>query len=244
MLESFSRSRVTLLDFMRMDISPKDLLKKNAALQALNYLPKDGIIGVGTGSTVHYFIEALAVSSLRSQIEAAVPSSIDTLNKLKKFNIPVMDLNPAGELEVYIDGADSVDKNLRLLKGGGGAQTREKIIAACSKKFICIADDSKYCSLLNCDHIPISIEVIPLSRSYVAREIVKIKGVPVYREGIVTDNGNVILDVYQLDMTDPVRLEEKLNNITGVVCHGLFAKRRADLLLLASSSGVEVLQAR
>lgn len=221
----------------------KEQLKKEAALAAIEYLPADGIIGVGTGSTVRYFIEALADKKIRPKIEGAVPSSIDTLNQLKAHKIPVMDLNAAGELALYVDGADSADKYLHLLKGGGAALTREKIIAAASKQFVCIVDESKYCPLLNCDRIPISVEVLPMARSYVAREIVKMKGVPIYREGVITDNHNVILDVYQLEMTKPHQLEERLNNITGVVCHGLFAKRPADILLLASSSGVEILRA-
>jgi ribose 5-phosphate isomerase A len=225
-----------------MDKEQLELLKKNAALAALKYLPQDGILGVGTGSTVKYFIEAIAHPSIKGKIEGAVPSSITTMNQLKAHNIPILDLNSAGTLSIYVDGTDSVDKHLHLLKGGGAALTREKIIAAASKKFICIADENKYCSTLNCDQTPISVEVIPMARSLIAREIVKLKGVPVYREGIVTDNGNIILDVYQLDLTNPIEVEEKLNQLTGIVCHGLFAKRKADVLLLSSSSGIQTIE--
>jgi ribose 5-phosphate isomerase A len=225
-----------------MDKTQSDQLKKNAALAALKYLPAEGIIGVGTGSTVKYFIDAIADPSVKHKIEGAIPSSHATLDQLKSHQIPILDLNSAGTIPVYFDGTDSVDKHLNLLKGGGAALTREKIIAAASKKFVCMADESKFCSVLNCDKIPISVEVIPMARSFVAREIVKLKGVPVYREGVITDNGNVILDVYQLDLTDPLKTEEKLNQLTGVVCHGLFAKRKADILLLASPSGIQTIE--
>jgi ribose 5-phosphate isomerase A len=216
-------------------------LKKNAAEAALQYIPMDTVVGVGTGSTTGYFIDALA--SIRHKIEGTVASSIDTANKLKARNIPVLDLNSVDSLPVYIDGADSVDKHLRLLKGGGGAMTREKIIAAAAKKFVCIADNSKYTDIINIDRIPLAVEVIPMARSYVAREIVKMKGTPVYREKCTTDNQNVILDVYQLDLSDPVALEERLNNIAGIVCHGLFAKRPADILLLGTPGGVKEMRA-
>jgi ribose 5-phosphate isomerase A len=207
----------------------------------LQYIPMDTVVGVGTGSTTGYFIDALA--SIRHKIEGTVASSIDTANKLKARNIPVLDLNSVDSLPVYIDGADSVDKHLRLLKGGGGAMTREKIIAAAAKKFVCIADNSKYTDIINIDRIPLAVEVIPMARSYVAREIVKMKGTPVYREKCTTDNQNVILDVYQLDLSDPVALEERLNNIAGIVCHGLFAKRPADILLLGTPGGVKEMRA-
>jgi ribose 5-phosphate isomerase A len=217
------------------------LLKKQAAETALQYISADSIIGVGTGSTVHYFIEALA--SVKHKIEGAVASSVETAQKLKSQGITVVDLNTVDNLAVYIDGADSVDKHLRLLKGGGGALTREKIIATAAKQFICIADERKFTNTLNNDRISLPIEVIPMARSYVAREIVKMKGTPVYRENFITDHHNIILDIYQLDLTDPVKLEEKLNNITGVVCHGLFAKRPADKLLVASLAGIEIREA-
>ncbi len=216
-------------------------LKKLAAEAAMQYVSSDSVIGVGTGSTVHYFIEALAL--VKHKIEGAVASSVDTAQKLKAKNIPVLDLNSVSDLAIYVDGADSVDKHLRLLKGGGGAMTREKIIAAVAKKFICIADENKYTDLLNTDQISLPIEVIPMARSYVAREIVKLHGTPVYREKFITDNSNLILDIYQLDLTDPIKLEERLNNITGVVCHGLFAKHPADQLLLATSAGVKTIEA-
>ncbi len=217
-----------------MDVNP---LKKLAAEAAMQYVSSDSVIGVGTGSTVHYFIEAL--STVKHKIEGAVASSVDTAQKLKAKNIAVLDLNSVNEIAIYVDGADSVDKHLRLLKGGGGAMTREKIIATVAKQFICIADESKYTDILNTDQISLPIEVIPMARSYVAREIVKLHGTPVYREKFITDNNNVILDVYQLD---PIKLEERLNNITGVVCHGLFAKRSADKLLLATSAGIKTIE--
>lgn len=217
-----------------------NMLKKLAAEAAMQYVSSDAVIGVGTGSTVHYFIEALA--QVKHKIEGAVASSADTAQKLKARNIAVLDLNSVDDIAVYVDGADSVDKHLRLLKGGGGAMTREKIIAAVAKQFICIADENKYTDILNTDQISLPIEVIPMARSYVAREIVKLHGTPVYREKFITDNGNVILDVYQLDLTDPIKIEERLNNITGVVCHGLFAKRPADKLLLATSAGVKTIE--
>jgi ribose 5-phosphate isomerase A len=218
-----------------------NMLKKLASEAAMQYVSSDAVIGVGTGSTVHYFIEALA--QVKHKIEGAVASSVDTAQKLKARNIAVLDLNSVDDIAVYVDGADSVDKHLRLLKGGGGAMTREKIIAAVAKQFICIADENKYTDILNTDQISLPIEVIPMARSYVAREIVKLHGTPVYREKFITDNSNVILDVYQLDLTDPIKLEERLNNITGVVCHGLFAKRPADKLLLATPAGVKVIEA-
>jgi ribose 5-phosphate isomerase A len=218
-----------------------DALKKEAAEAALQYVPFDSVVGVGTGSTVHFFIEALA--NIKHKIEGAVSSSLQTTEKLKAKGISVFDLNAVDSVAAYIDGTDSVDKHLRLLKGGGGAHTREKIIATVAKQFICIADESKYIDVLSNDHTPLPIEVLPMARSYVAREIVKMKGTPVYREKFITDNGNIILDIYQLDLSDPIKLEERLNNITGVVCHGLFAKRSADKLLLATSQGVKTLEA-
>lgn len=218
-----------------------DHLKHSAAMAALSYIQPGVIIGVGTGSTVNFFIEALA--SIKHKIEGAVASSTTTAEKLKQLGIPVIDLNTVDNLPIYIDGADAVDKHLRLLKGGGGAHTREKILATIAKQFICIADETKWIDSLTTDHIPLPIEVIPMARSYVARELVKMGGTPVYRHGFVTDNGNVILDTYQLSLLDPVNREQQLNNITGVVCHGLFAKRTADLLLLAKSSGVETIRA-
>lgn len=213
-------------------------LKKMAAEAALKYVPRHGVIGVGTGSTVNYFIDAL--SSIKNQIDGTVASSLQTAERLKSHGIPVLDLNSVGEPAVYIDGADECNQHLQLIKGGGGALTREKILAACSKQFICIADEKKMVPLLG--KFPLPIEVIPIARSYIARNMVKLGGFPVYREGFITDNGNVILDVHNLDMKDPFKLEQTLNNFVGIVCNGLFAQRPADILLIATTSmGVQTI---
>lgn len=206
----------------------KEAGKKKAALAALEFIQDDMIIGVGTGSTVAYFIEAL--SAVKHKIEGAIASSIATEKKLKALSIPVLDLNSINELPLYVDGADEINEAKQMIKGGGGALTREKIIATVAKKFVCIVDQSKKVDLLG--EFPVAIEVLPMARSYVAREIVKMGGDPVYREGFVTDNGNVILDVYHLKLTDPKAMEEKLKNIVGVVENGIFAKRLADVLLV------------
>ncbi|MCP1673004.1 ribose 5-phosphate isomerase A [Natronocella acetinitrilica] len=212
-----------------------DAQKKAAAEAAIAHLPRNGVIGVGTGSTVNYFIDALA--PLRDQIPAAVSSSEASTERLKRIGITVEDLNSVAEIKVYVDGADEINKYLQMIKGGGGALTREKIIAAVSKQFICIADQSKLVGTLG--EFPLPVEVIPMARSYVARQLVKLGGRPVYREGVVTDNGNVILDVHGLRIDEPLTLEEKLNNIVGVVTNGLFAHRAADLLLLGGPEGVQ-----
>jgi ribose 5-phosphate isomerase A len=211
--------------------------KKAAAQAALEYVKDDMIIGVGTGSTVEYFIEAL--QSMKGRIEGAVASSIATANKLKAISIPVLDLNSVADLEIYIDGADEVNAAKQMIKGGGGALTREKIIATVAKKFVCIADESKFVDLLG--EFPVSVEVIPMARSYVARKIVLMGGDPVYREGFVTDNGNIILDVFNMKLLAPKEIEEKLKAIVGVVENGVFAKRTADVVLLGSGSGVRKL---
>ncbi len=213
----------------------KDQQKQIAAEAAVKYIEPDSIVGVGTGSTVGYFIEALA--KIKHKIDGAVASSIDTEKKLKAHGIQVYDLNSAGPIPVYIDGADEVNEHLQMIKGGGAALTREKIIAAASEKFICIADQSKKVPILG--EFPLPVEVIPMARSYVAREIVKLGGSPVYREGVTTDNGNAILDVWHLKILEPQKLEQTLNNITGVVTNGLFAMRPADVLLLGTDDGVE-----
>ena len=215
----------------------KDEMKKAAAEAALAYIEDDSIVGVGTGSTVNYFIEALATR--KHQIEGAVASSIATEKLLKAHGIPVFDLNVVDKVPVYIDGADEVSGLLELVKGGGGALTREKIIAAVANKFICIADEEKQVKMLG--KFPIAVATIPMARSYVAREIVKLGGDPSYREGVVTDNGNIILDVYNLEIMEPIKMEKALNNITGTVCNGLFAARPADVLLLAKPAGVETI---
>lgn len=212
----------------------QEQLKKSVAVAALQYIESGVVIGVGSGSTVNHFIDAL--KSVKGKIEAAVASSVVTERKLKELSIPVVDLNSAGELSIYIDGADEINPYKQMIKGGGGALTREKIIAAASKKFICIVDKSKQVDLLG--QFPVAVEVIPMARSYVARQIVKLGGDPEYRQGFVTDNGNVILDVHNLKILNPIELEDKLNNITGVVMNGIFAKRCADVVLVATQEGI------
>ncbi|SDB37444.1 ribose-5-phosphate isomerase [Pseudidiomarina indica] len=213
----------------------QDELKRQAAEAALDFIEPNTIIGVGTGSTVNYFIDALATR--KHDIEGAVSSSEASTARLKAHGIEVLELNHVADLPVYIDGADEIDAHLRMVKGGGGALTREKIIAAVADKFICIVDNSKVVGRLGA--FPIPVEVIPMARSYVAREIVKLGGDPVWRQGITTDNGNVILDVHNFDIVDPVQLEQQLNGIVGVVTNGLFAKRGADIALIAGSNGIE-----
>lgn len=212
----------------------QDDMKKAVALAALEFVPKGGVIGVGTGSTANHFIDALA--TIKGRIDGAVASSVATAERLKKHGIPVLDLNEAGTLTVYIDGADEATSHKALIKGGGGALTREKIVAAASRSFVCIADESKLVDVLG--RFPLPIEVIPMARSFVAREIVALGGEPVLRQGFKTDNGNVILDVHGFKILDPVALEERLNHITGVVTNGLFARRGADILLLGTNNGV------
>ncbi len=216
-----------------------DELKKQAAWAALEYI-EEGIVGVGTGSTVNHFIDALA--TIKGRIEGAVSSSIVSEERLKQHGIPVFDLNEVGDISIYVDGADESNDNLQLIKGGGGALTREKIIAAASEKYVCIADESKLVDVLG--KFPLPVEVIPMARSYVAREIVKLGGQPVYREGFITDNSNVILDVHGWDIMEPIELEKTLNNIVGVVTNGLFAMRPADVLLLGSEDGTKTVHAK
>lgn len=213
----------------------QDLLKKSAAEAALQFIEPGMLLGVGSGSTVNIFIDVL--KSVKGKIDGAVASSNVTAEKLKALSIPVYDLNTIGELPLYIDGADEINAAKQMIKGGGGALTREKIIAAVAKKFVCIADQSKKVDLLG--SFPVAVEVIPMARSYVAREIVKLGGDPVYRQGFVTDNGNNILDVYNLKILEPISIEQKLNNIVGIVTNGIFAMRAADVLLLATDKGVE-----
>ena len=202
--------------------------KRLSGEAAAKFIEEGTVVGVGTGSTVAFFIEALA--RMKHQIEGAVSSSEQSTALLKQHGIPVLDLNFAGTLSLYVDGADECDTHNRLIKGGGGALAREKIIAAASKKFVCIIDASKEVNLLG--KFPLPIEVIPMARSYVAREIVARGGQPVWREGKVTDNGNWILDVYNWQIVDPVGMEAELNQITGIVCVGLFAKRAADIVIV------------
>lgn len=211
--------------------------KKAVAHAALEFIEPGMLLGVGSGSTVNYFIESL--KSVKGKLEGAVASSNETANRLTALSIPVYDLNSAGELALYVDGADEVNAAKQMIKGGGGALTREKIVAAASKKFVCIVDQSKQVDLLGT--FPVAIEVIPMARSYVAREIVKLGADPVYREGFVTDNGNIILDVYNLKILEPIAIEQKLNNIVGVVTNGIFAMRAANVVLVATDSGVKKL---
>jgi ribose 5-phosphate isomerase A len=217
----------------------QDELKKASAEAALEYVESGMIVGVGTGSTANYFIDGLA--RIKGKLDGTVASSEASAERLRGHGIPVLDLNSAGDLQLYVDGADETTRHLHLIKGGGGALTREKIVAAASEKFVCIADDSKLVDVLGA--FPLPVEVIPMARSYVARQIVKLGGQPVLREGFTTDNGNVILDVQNMRILDPVDLETKLDHITGVVTNGLFARRGADVFLMATSNGVEVLQA-
>ncbi len=216
----------------------QDELKKAVARAAIDYVPQ-GIIGVGTGSTANFFIEELA--KVKGRIDGAVASSEATAQRLKSHGITVYELNDVGELEVYVDGADEITAHMHMIKGGGGALTREKIVAACSRKFICLADQSKLVDVLG--RFPLPIEVIPMARSYVARKLVQLGGQPRLREGFTTDNGNVILDIAGLNIMNPVEMETRLNQIVGVVTNGLFALRPADVLLLGTTDGVTTMRA-
>ena len=215
----------------------QDEMKQAVAKAAIEYVPAGTIVGVGTGSTANFFIDELA--KIKSKIEGTVASSVASAERLKGHGIEVLDLNSVDSIEVYVDGADESTRYLHLIKGGGGALTREKIVAAVSKKFVCIADESKLVDRLG--EFPLPVEVIPMARSYVARELVKLGGEPVLREGFTTDNGNVILDIHNMDIMDPVELEQQLNNLVGVVTNGLFAQRPADVLLLGTPEGVRTL---
>lgn len=214
-----------------------EMMKQAAAVAALEAVPQGSVVGVGTGSTVKYFIEGLA--KMKHRIDGAVASSVQTEKLLRAQGIVVYDLNEVGQLPLYVDGADEFNDFLSLIKGGGGALTREKIIAAASDCFICIADQTK--RVVTLGHFPLAIEVIPMARSYVARQIVKLGGDPVYREGFITDNGHQIIDAHNLNIAEPIALEKTLNNIAGVVAHGLFAIRGADRVLIGAESGVQVL---
>jgi len=216
----------------------QDELKQAVAQAAADYVaqhaPEGSIIGVGTGSTANFFIDALA--PLKSKYKGAVASSEATRKRLESHGIPVFDLNDVAEIPVYVDGADEIDAGLNMIKGGGGALTREKIVAAVAKTFVCICDASKLVDVMGT--FPLPVEVIPMARAHVARELAKLGGTPVLREGFVTDNGNLILDVKGLAISDPKGLEAKINQITGVVTNGLFAVRPADVLLLGTAAGV------
>lgn len=216
----------------------QDQQKQAAAEAALQHVPYDSIIGVGTGSTVNYFIDGLA--SLKGKIHSAVASSEASRQRLQKIGIEVVDLNSVSQLDVYIDGADEINQQGQMIKGGGAALTREKIVAAVSKKFICIADMSKQVDILG--NFPLPIEVIPMARSYVSRQLYKLGGMPEYRQGVVTDNGNVIVDVHNLSIVNPIELEKQLNQITGIVTNGIFGQRGADIALVATEQGVKTFE--
>jgi len=219
----------------------QDELKQAVGRAAADYVaehaPAGSIIGVGTGSTANCFIDALA--PLKDRYRGAVASSEATRKRLESHGFAVLDLNEVDDIPIYVDGADEIDHGLHMVKGGGGALTREKIVAAVARSFVCIADESKLVDTMG--RFPLPVEVIPMARAYVARELAKLGGQPILREGFVTDNGNVILDVKGLSITDPVALEERINQITGVVTNGLFAKRKAQVLLLGTGSGVKTL---
>lgn len=217
----------------------QDELKRAVAKAAIAHIPADCIVGVGTGSTANYFIDELA--KIKHEIRGAVASSEASATRLKEHGIEVLSLNEAGSLPVYVDGADEITRHMHMIKGGGGALTREKIVAAASKKFICVCDSSKLVDILG--KFPLPIEVIPMARSFVARQLVALGGQPRLREGFTTDNGNVILDVLGLKIMNPVELESTLDHIAGVVTNGLFARRAADVLLLGTPEGVKTMTA-
>ena len=216
----------------------QDEMKKAAAQAAIEYVEPGMIVGIGTGSTANHFIDLLA--EIKGKVEATVASSEASADRLRSHGIRVLDLNEAGELSLYVDGADESNKYLHLIKGGGGALTREKIVAAASKKFVCIADESKLVDVMG--EFPLPVEVIPMARSYVAREILKrTGGTPVLREGFTTDNGNIILDIKDLQIMEPVKLEKEIDSIVGVVTNGLFAARPADVLILGTPEGAKTI---
>jgi len=216
----------------------QDELKQAVAKEAIKHVPDDCIVGVGTGSTANYFIDELG--KIKHRIEGAVASSEASAQRLRKHGIEVHDLNNVKDLPVYVDGADEITRHMAMIKGGGGALTREKIVASVARQFICIADDSKLVDVLG--RFPLPVEVLPMARSYVARELVKLGGQPAWRQGFTTDNGNLILDVHNMQILNPPELEAAINQITGVVTNGLFARRGADILLLGTAKGVETLK--
>jgi ribose 5-phosphate isomerase A len=218
----------------------QDQLKELVAREALKHIVEDKVVGVGSGSTVNCFIDALA--AIKGRIEGAVAASEASAERLKKHRIRVFDLNSVDELPVYIDGADEVTEHLQMIKGGGGALTREKIIAAVARKFVCICDASKLVPVLG--KFPLPVEVIPMARSHVGRELLRMGGHPELRQGFKTDNGNLILDCHGLTLLEPAKTETELNNIAGVVTNGIFARRAADVLLLGSNSGIQTLKAK
>ncbi|MDF7666406.1 ribose-5-phosphate isomerase RpiA [Orbaceae bacterium ESL0727] len=213
----------------------QDQLKKEVGWSALKYVKPGSLVGVGTGSTAAHFIDALA--TIKHQIIGTVSSSESSTKKLKSYGIPVLDCNSVDSLDIYVDGADEINHHLQMIKGGGAALTREKVVSALAKQFICIVDESKVVDILG--KFPLPIEVIPMARSYVARELFKLGGKPIYRQGVVTDNGNVILDIHDLVINEPMALENRINSIPGVVTVGLFANRRANIALVGTSTGVK-----
>ncbi|HIF5555653.1 TPA: ribose-5-phosphate isomerase RpiA [Vibrio parahaemolyticus] len=214
----------------------QDEMKKAAGWAALKYVEKGSIVGVGTGSTVNHFIDALG--TIKDDIKGAVSSSVASTERLKELGIEVFECNDVIKLDVYVDGADEINPAREMIKGGGAALTREKIVAAISEKFVCIVDDTKAVDVLG--QFPLPVEVIPMARSYVARELVKLGGDPAYREGVVTDNGNIILDVHNIQITNPKEMEDKINGIAGVVTVGLFAHRGADVVITGTSEGAKI----
>ena len=214
-----------------------DAYKKAAALAALDYVEAGWVVGIGTGSTANHFIDGLA--TMKNKIDGAVASSEASADRLRSHGIEVLDLNATGTLPIYVDGADESNQYLQLIKGGGGALTREKIVAGASEKFVCIADDTKLVDILGT--FPLPIEVLPMARSYVARELVKLGGTPELREGFTTDNGNIILDIKNMQITEAQKLEATINNIPGVVTNGIFALRPADVLILGGADGVRTI---
>ncbi|EGR3236730.1 ribose-5-phosphate isomerase A [Vibrio parahaemolyticus] len=214
----------------------QDEMKKAAGWAALKYVEKGSIVGVGTGSTVNHFIDALG--TIKDDIKGAVSSSVASTERLKELGIEVFECNDVIKLDVYVDGADEINPAREMIKGGGAALTREKIVAAISEKFVCIVDDTKAVDVLG--QFPLPVEVIPMARSYVARELVKLGGDPAYREGVVTDNGNIILDVHNMQITNPKEMEDKINSIAGVVTVGLFAHRGADVLITGTPEGAKI----
>ncbi len=214
----------------------QDEMKKAAGWAALKYVEKGSIVGVGTGSTVNHFIDALG--TIKDDIKGAVSSSVASTERLKELGIEVFECNDVMKLDIYVDGADEINPTRDMIKGGGAALTREKIVAAISEKFICIVDDTKAVDVLG--QFPLPVEVIPMARSYVARELVKLGGDPAYREGVVTDNGNVILDVHNMQITNPKEMEDKINSIAGVVTNGLFAHRGADVVITGTPEGAKI----
>ena len=215
----------------------QDELKQAVAKAAITHVPVGCIVGVGTGSTANYFIDELG--KIKHKIDGAVASSEASAQRLRKHGIEVHDLNNVSDLPVYVDGADEITRHLAMIKGGGGALTREKIVSAVARKFVCIADQSKLVDVLGT--FPLPVEVLPMARSYVARELVRLGGQPALRQGYTTDNGNVILDVHNMKILNPQELEAAINQITGVVTNGLFARRGADVLLLSTDNGVQTL---